>query len=366
MKSEIYDWAVVGAGPAGITVIGKLLDAGVNGGKVVWIDPKFAVGDFGAKWGQVSSNTKVHLFRRYLKGCRSFGYEAYESSFALSTMESDETCTLHQVAGPLQRITDNLRAIVTSRESRVLSMSSENGQRWEIRLEGGHVFAKNVVLAIGAEPKTLGYQTPAISLEDALDTAKLAKIVDHSDVVGVFGSSHSAIMTIRNLLELEDRPKQVINFYRDELRYAVDYGDWILYDNSGLKGKTAAWAREKVDGQSLEGLLRVESTRENIERYLPRCSKVVYGVGFEPRRISVHGVDALRYDQDTGVIARGLFGCGIAYPRRVVDRAGNVEYDVGLWKFMCHLERVIPIWMKGTEETTKARMDVTESRPAAG
>ena len=207
-----------------------------------------------------------------------------------------------------------------------------------------------MVLAIGAEPKKLGYQTPAISLEDALDAGKLAKIINNADVIGVFGSSHSAIMAVRNLLELENRPRQVINFYRNPLRYALDHGDWILYDNTGLKGRIATWAKEKIDGKDFEGLLRVESTAENIERYLPRCSRVIYGVGFEPRAITVRGVDALRYDENTGVIAPGLFGCGIAYPMRVVDRAGNVEYDVGIWKFMCHLERTVPIWMNKMEE----------------
>ncbi len=364
-KREVYDWAVVGAGPAGIAVIGKLLDNGVDGGKVVWIDPKFTVGDFGARWGRVSSNTKVRRFQAYLRDCKSFGYQAYENSFALSTMDPDETCMLQQVTGPLQRITDNLRTIVRSVESRALSVDPENGQQWEIELEREHVLAKKVVLAIGAEPKKLDYQVPTISLEDALDVARLAKVVDRTDFVGVFGSSHSAIMTVRNLLELENRPKQVVNFYRNPLRYAIDYGDWILYDNTGLKGKTAAWAKEKIDGKNLEGLLRVESTRENIERYLPQCSKVVYAVGFEPRRISVHGVDTLRYNEDTGVIAHGLFGCGIAYPRKVVDRAGNTEYDVGLWKFIYHLERAVPIWMKEKEETKKTGMDLVESGTAA-
>lgn len=348
--NEVYDWAVVGAGPAGIAVVGKLLDNGVEGRRIAWIDPKFAVGDFGAKWDQVSSNTKVHRFQRYLRECKSFDIGAYESSFALSSMNPDEVCTLQDVTGPLQRITDHLRTMVTAIRSRASSVNSEDGRTWEIRLGRDRVLSRKVVLAIGAEPKKLHYRTPTISLEDALDVGKLARRVGGRDVIGVFGSSHSAIMAVRNLLELEDRPRQVFNFYRNPLRYAVDYGDWILYDNTGLKGKTAAWAKDKIDGKEFDGLLRVESTRENIERYLPRCSKVIYGVGFEPREIPVHGVDPLRYDQDTGVIAPGLFGCGIAYPKKVIDRAGNVEYDVGLWKFMSHLQRVVPIWMNQSDQ----------------
>jgi Pyridine nucleotide-disulphide oxidoreductase len=354
---EVYEWAVIGAGPAGIAALGKLLDNGVDGGKIAWIDPRFTVGDFGAKWGNVSSNTKVRRFQRYLRDCKSFDYERYERSFGLSNIDADETCFLRQVYEPLQRITDNLRTKVTSKQSRVSSVRLDEGRQWQIQLEHEHVLARKVVLAIGAEPKKLDYNTPAISLEDALDIDKLARIIKHADVVGVFGSSHSAIMAVRNLLELETPPKQVINFYRSPLRYAVDYGDWILYDNTGLKGKVAVWAKEKIDGKDIEGLLRVQSTKENIDRYLPLCSKVIYGVGFEPRGISVQGVNASNYDEDTGVIAPGLFGCGIAYPRKVVDRAGNVEYDVGLWKFMNHLDRAVPIWMNKIEETKKVEMD---------
>jgi hypothetical protein len=355
----VYEWAVIGAGPAGIAALGKLLDNGVDRGKVAWIDPRFTVGDFGARWGQVSSNTKVHRFQAYMRGCRSFDYERHQGSFALSTLDPEETCTLQQVTEPLQRITDNLRAVVTSIQSRVLSVRSEKEGQWrQIELEHGHILAERVVLAIGAEPKKLDYQTPAISLEDALDVRRLAKIVNHADVIGVFGSSHSAIMAIRNLLELEGRPKLVVNFYRSPLRYAIDYGDWILYDNTGLKGKVAKWAREKIDGKNFEGLLRVESTQKNIKWYLPQCSKVVYGVGFEPRGITVPGVDTLRYDESTGVIAPGLFGCGFAYPPKVVDRAGNTEYDVGIWKFMCHLDRAVPIWMNKTEEEAEKEVKV--------
>ncbi|MDE5009223.1 hypothetical protein NAI53_10795, partial [Francisella tularensis subsp. holarctica] len=57
-----YKWAVVGAGLAGKTVIGQLLDNDIKAKDILWLDPKFSVGDFGIKWGEVSSNTTVELF----------------------------------------------------------------------------------------------------------------------------------------------------------------------------------------------------------------------------------------------------------------------------------------------------------------
>ena len=42
-----YAWTVIGAGPAGIAAVGKLLDHGIAGEDIAWIDPAFAAGDIG-------------------------------------------------------------------------------------------------------------------------------------------------------------------------------------------------------------------------------------------------------------------------------------------------------------------------------
>lgn len=57
-----FQWGVIGSGPAGIAAVGELLDRGVSGKDILWLDPKFEVGDLGALWGPVSSNTSVDLF----------------------------------------------------------------------------------------------------------------------------------------------------------------------------------------------------------------------------------------------------------------------------------------------------------------
>ncbi|HXL73262.1 MAG TPA: pyridine nucleotide-disulfide oxidoreductase, partial [bacterium] len=36
-----YDWAIAGAGPAGIAALGQLLDRGIAGEKILWLDPHF-------------------------------------------------------------------------------------------------------------------------------------------------------------------------------------------------------------------------------------------------------------------------------------------------------------------------------------
>lgn len=40
----------------------------------------------------------------------------------------------------------------------------------------------------------------------------------------------------------------------------------------------------------------------------------------------------------------GMYGAGIAWPERVKDPHGNVEFAVGFKKFMKFVKRVSPAW----------------------
>ena len=53
-----YPWLVIGAGPAGIASGGLLLESGLRGENIVWVDPCFNVGDIAQYWGEVYRNTK--------------------------------------------------------------------------------------------------------------------------------------------------------------------------------------------------------------------------------------------------------------------------------------------------------------------
>lgn len=80
----------------------------------------------------------------------------------------------------------------------------------------------------------------------ALDPAKLAEQPLEGATVAVFGASHSSMIALPNLLA--GPAAKVINFYRGPLRCAVDMGEWTLFDDTGLKGEAARWARENIDG----------------------------------------------------------------------------------------------------------------------
>lgn len=62
----------------------------------------------------------------------------------------------------------------------------------------------------------------------------------------------------------------------------------------------------------------------------------------------MNGHKTAKYDPTKGQLAKGLFGMGIAFPERVTDPVGNVEYAVGLFKFMKGAKRMVPEWVKDT------------------
>nr|WP_228546985.1 NAD(P)-binding domain-containing protein [Candidatus Neptunochlamydia vexilliferae] len=339
---ERFQWGIIGAGPAGIAAIGKLIDQGVDAGSIAWVDPDFQVGDLGQKWRAVSSNTSVKLFLDYLNICPAFNF-AKAPHFRLKDLDPEKTCLLQEIADPLIWVTGQLREKVRSFEGEVSLLEMEN-REWILKTDKEVLAAKNVILATGAEQRKLEYPNlKEISLEKALVAEKLPDVSE--ETVAVFGSSHSAMIVIKNLLEYP--AKKVINFHRSPLKFAVFFEDWVLFDNTGLKGETAEWVRKHIHGKYPEHLNRVLASDPEFSTLLSQCQSVVYAVGFE-RRVppKAYQIGHLTYNESNGIVAPGLFGLGIGFPQKVEDRFGNVEYSVGLWKFMVYLDAVLPLWMR--------------------
>ena len=345
MSDKQYNWAVIGAGPAGIAAVGKLLDCQVDPEELIWIDPQFKVGDFGEKWQAVPSNTTVGLFLQFLHGVKSFHYMEAHHDFKLGKLDTDSRCLLKEVAGPLEWVTRRLQQQVVTMQRTVQKITLRN-KRWHLELGNQTISVKQVILAIGSEPRVLDYEDlELIDYDVAMDPQKLALACTPDDRVAVFGSSHSAVLAMRNLVNAG--VKNIVNFYQSPLRYAIPMKDWILYDDTGLKGETAKWAHDYLDTDAIPTLVRCHANAEALARHLPDCNKVIYGIGFDRRHsLVLEGASLDHYDRHTGIIAPGLFGCGIAYPEAYVTQVNSVSNRVGLWKFMDYLNRMLPIWLR--------------------
>jgi hypothetical protein len=138
-----------------------------------------------------------------------------------------------------------------------------------------------------------------------------------------------------------------------------------LKDNTGLKGDVAVWARDNLEDDMLtfssvsKYLEKISTTKEKEQEtyltHLPNCTHVIQAIGFCADEIPVFSRDGKHLDikynnltagfaDTSGDIIKGLYAAGIAWPERVTDPEGNVEYAVGLAKFMNYLKRVVPSW----------------------
>lgn len=262
----------------------------------------------------------------------------------LAEIDRRETCALALVADPLVWITEHLRERVTTCQTTASALILEKRQ-WKIETEDGEIESKNVILAVGAVPKKLSHpQLAEIPIEVALNPADLGQLPLEGETVAVFGSSHSAMIALPHLLRLP--VQRVINFYRSPLRYAIYLDDWILFDDVGLKGRAAEWARENIDGVLPERLERCWVSSPDFEQKVAECDRAVYAVGFERRQLpETPQWGQLEYNPRNGILAPGLFGLGIAFPEYAPDRYGYGQYRVGLKKFMDYLDSVLPLWM---------------------
>ena len=337
-----YAWTVIGAGPAGIAAVGRLLDQGIPPDKIAWVDPAFAAGDLGQKWRQVSSNTVAGTFMSFLNGSAAFRFSEAPAS-PLQEVDPQETCALGLVAEPLVWITRHLRERVHVFETTATALYLQQRQ-WRIETLDPELASDNVILAVGAVPKSLDYPLDEIPVEVALDPEKLAERALEGATVAVFGSSHSSMIVLPHLLR--HPVAKVMNFYRSPLKYAVYLDDWILFDDTGLKGRAAVWARENIDGVYPERLERCWVFSPEFPEILGACDHVVYTVGFEPRKLpETPQWGRLEYNRMNGILAPGLFGLGIAFPEYAEDPYGYGQYRVGLKKFLDYLDSVLPLWM---------------------
>jgi len=381
----IYKAIVVGAGPSGLACVGNILDrlkeAGeVDGDRVLWIDPLFQAGRLNV-YPEVPSNTKVCLFTQFATECKSFCDDKSEEGVflkKLSELDPQKGCKLKLAAGLCKELTDHLRStspILKCHKSLVkeLNYSMEKGH-WRVISEDGVVFtSEKVFLTTGSQPRSL--QTinddNVIDLDDALNPEILSsKISSKDQVIALYGSSHSAMLVLMNLLSVMDYTGVILNYYRQPAKFAsfpdpIGHPDQILHDNTGLKGEVAQWVKKWI---GLEGtafdefftgrLKRIKTTTtcNNFDDNTPLTSpnKVIYAVGYQrnPLPKIIHSNTELSHNSldynssgqlssSPGRLIDGLYGFGIAFPERVKDLDGADELAVGLWKFMKYIKKSI-------------------------
>ncbi len=349
IKPQYAGWAVIGAGCAGISTVGLLLDLGVPADTIIWIDPQFKVGRLGEYYPNVPSNTQTKYFVEFLQCCKTFQQIQTPSIAQLYAHDPEKEYQLKIIVDPLQDITNYLRAQVISIQSNLVSLDFNNDV-WQIGIENDLVFAHNVVLATGSHPKTLQYTANAtqIPLDMALDKTVLEAQVCATDSIAVIGSAHSAILILKYLSELS--VKRIINFYNKPIQYAIENPSGIIIESeAGLKGETARWAMNVLEKNPPAHLIRLFNNPAALDAWLPICNKIIYAIGFERNQLPpINGDYTLydHYDGSSGIIAPHLFGIGIAFPEKIYDQVSNYQLGIGLNDFIEYAQRILPSWIQ--------------------
>ena len=289
-----------------------------------------------ASWGQDASRI------RRLKDAADFAVYTPGSTAGLPVS------ILKSFSAPGPGIVDDPE-LLRERVNAITGVATEltlRNRRWLVRTADGEIEAKNVILAVGSVPRKLDHpHLTEIPIEVALNPRLLEQLALDDATVAVFGSSHSSMVALPNLLATQVH--QVVNFYRSPTKYAVYLDDQILFDDTGLKGNAAEWSRQNIDGTYPERLQRYRVNSPEFAEQLQRCTHAVYTVGFDRRQLpATPQWGELEYDPANGILAPGLFGVGIAFPEYGIDSFGSGQYRIGLSKFMQRLNTALPLWLR--------------------
>lgn len=416
--TDSYEAVVIGGGPAGITVVGNLLEQKVE--PILWVDNAFNGGRVNRCYREVPSNTKVALFIEYATALapfrkivsntpsRSRWEEPSESDGvavsgkpdklqALRSMDPVKSCQLSHAADMLLMLTEGLSktpGVITKKVQVTDATLDEASKQWTVNLtstipsetDSTPISAKRLIMCTGSSPNNspLPVTIPSLHVLD-LDCALSPTLLSTTlsplgpTSVAVIGASHSAILVLMNLYNLARTSKpdlRITWLTRHKLRYAEQRDGWILRDNTGLKGEAAEWARQNLEPDTMPNsdvasyITKVAyesgAEKETYEQHLPGTDFYVQAIGYSRDPIPALKTSEGRaiepvFDHENGHFAYaagknggsegtlqklpGLYGAGIAWPARVVDPEGNVEYAVGFFKFMKHIKKVIGTWI---------------------
>ena len=315
---------------------------------------------------------------------------------ALRNLEQAKGCQLSHAADMLLMLTEGLAKTpgVIAQKARVSDATLDEGtKKWTINLTSPvaseqtdrvPVSANRLIMCTGSSPNNspLPVKIPSLHVLD-LDCALSPTLLSTTltplgpTSVAVIGASHSAILVLMNLYNLARTSKPDLRIKwltRHPLRYAEQRDGWILRDNTGLKGAAAEWARNNLEPDTMptsdvaKYVSKVAYTsgaeKETYEQHLQGVDFYVQAIGYSRDPIPTLKTSSGReiepvFDHENGHFSYagegkdqqalqklpGLFGAGIAWPARVVDPEGNVEYAVGFFKFMKHVKKVIGSWI---------------------
>jgi hypothetical protein len=311
----MYDLILIGYGIAHMSLL-LALSTHTTTLNVCIIDPHFDGGDLHRRWASVQSNT---TWQQFLDAVQQY---CSDSRFKALVAErpSDATVPLGQLVRAYESV---VRAAVQFPVTRIYGFAEEAKHADGIWTVAG-VQGRRISYAPGADPKSIAYQVPRLSLESVLTGGAVSRI-RRGDHIIVFGLSHSGTLAVDALLKCGASVTAVYKTAQPFM-YARDgvYG--------GIKQESAAIA-DRLIASGEATLIRADDIAA-VTNALLGADWIVAAVGFVGRKIDFY-VDGV-VTEVTALPAAHLWG--IAYPKSVhIDE--STYYDVSLAGFLTHCEQ---------------------------
>lgn len=331
---------IIGAGVTGLSLLLLLENRGYPLDTVTIIDPCFDGGDLIQKWTTTESNTPWSKTIEALQQC----CPGIQLPAEFIGKDQSSRCPLADLAH-LMRITavNALKKVNCIRALASSAVYDSSTNTWAItyknRTTVTEIRSKKLVLAIGAEPKSIDLELPSIPLENVLDINRLRHIVRAGQRIIVIGTMHSGTIVMENLYKIGATVTALYNTVKPF--YWERDGE---YD--GVKGEAAMIADAITKGERSPQINLVNT--QDVSKVVRSCSKadwIVYSMGFACRQsidIIVNGekISLTSYDGLTGRLdtCQNAWGFGVGFPNRAPD---GIHWDVSVAAFLKHMESQI-------------------------
>jgi hypothetical protein len=231
-------WAVIGAGPCGISTVAKLIDCGA---RVTWFDPSFRCGRMGSLYRHVPSNTTNGDFVDGLRACKSFRFDADQDA-RRSRGRSSMADLPRSQCFPLGVFVESLEdATAALKDQAEISEGVVSRLHFNAASSSWDVYARDasreedaqrvygpfdaVVLCTGASPIQPGEPVEGAQVHDVdrmVCPRYAAEMLSSAppraeETWVVVGNSHSGVLVVKNLVE--GGAKRVICVQKRPLRF---------------------------------------------------------------------------------------------------------------------------------------------------
>ena len=317
----MFDLLIVGAGVTGLLAVSSFVKNKVE--KIGIIDPRFSGGDLIEKYGSVQSNTPVQKTVDALKLIDPL----FETTIDIPL---DKTALLYVHTKLIKEFANKYLQKVDCIQDTVISISYTDA-KWNVQTSDTLYESKTVLLCHGSEPKVFKSGIPTVPLHIALNKEALKMFLTPNDKLLVFGTAHSGALILQNC---EDLSIETTALYKKEKPfYFANEGE---YD--GIKEDAEHIAKRILNNEfNYVKLVSIEKI-DTLLKVAKQATKVIYAIGFEKRELEIRfnneTIHSNVYDKKTGLIAKGLYGFGIAYPSSAPD---NIHVDVGIISFAEHI-----------------------------